>query len=1143
MRDRWRHIRSIVVAVIAAAMVPSGFLTAAAGPPTGAAPPPAEFAGAANTVTLITGDRVLVGAGAEGRTAINLLPAHRPGRRVSFQTWRSDSDVYVLPSDVQRLVPRVLDLQLFNVTGLVAAHLDDAHSAGLPLLVQHPAGGRLAATGVFRPRRELASIHATAATVDKSQAGQLGSALSDAQPTASGGAEPRIASGLLAGVSHVWLNQPVHALLDPNLTQIGAPTAWNSGLSGAGVKVAVLDTGIDTSHPDLAGKVAAAADFTGGPDTVDRVGHGTHVAAIIAGTGAASGGQRKGVAFGASLLNGKVLDDSGGGTFDTIIAGMEWAVAQQADVVNLSVGSRSPSDGTDPLSQAVNRLSHGSTTLFVAAAGNGRGVQRIESPGAADTALTVAAVDGSDRIASFSSRGPRLRDEAIKPDITAPGAGIISARAAGTVLETPVDNLYVRASGTSMAAPHVAGAAALLAQQHPDWTGAQVKAELVGTALPVAGVSVYDQGGGRLDLGHAIGQRVIADLAEVDFATVPVNDATTTRAVTVRNTGTAATTVTPGLAVRNAAGQAAPAGLVALSPTQLNLPAGGTGTVTVTLRPGAAPAGTYSGTLTLTPASGPVLRLPVGTVLRPASSTVHIRALDRRGNPDAFGSVNLVNADDVLWSPLVTVGAPGLIPLDGNGEATVPVVNGSYSAMAIIDDKAGNTLLATSLVGSAQTTINRDTTLTFSASAAQQATFPLAGITDQAVTELQLGYDRVDRQGRSAGRDNLYPGWGSAPSPLFLQPTAPVTVGGLESRLYVRIAGNDADGPAEVALPFVEAGFRNPPTYPVGAAELARYSQVEEDYHALGHQQLDYGTLQAWTSPRRGLAVGNGNTGQTFPLTRTEYYRTDARISWQECVAAFIPFGPPADLRCDVAYLAHPAGERAVKHWLVEPFDPTLALSRTGDQINFAIDPALGVAVSPLGDGDTHIEQFPAIGVLLQSMQIYRDGQLLKDGPPPPSIWVPTDRPATIEIDRRQDLDPSQLPLPSSSQVAWTFITRPPTGSAAVVPPVLVADVRAALDGFNQAAAAAPLAVEVDAHHLPGASAATVSWVEFSVTADSGQTWTSVGLTRGADGVYRGQVPAALVPPGGALGTRVRAGDTDGSRVEQTVLSAIAVAG
>jgi len=174
------------------------------------------------------------------------------------------------------------------------------------------------------------------------------------------------------------------ASLDKSVPQIGAPVAWAKGYTGKGIKVAVLDTGVDTTHPDLKTQVTAAKNFTSARDTSDHFGHGTHVASIIAGTGAKSGGKYKGVAPGARILNGKVLDDDGTGDDSSIIAGMEWAAQQGADIVNLSLGG-ADTPGVDPLEAEVNKLSEQKGILFAIAAGNEGegGDSTIDSPGSA----------------------------------------------------------------------------------------------------------------------------------------------------------------------------------------------------------------------------------------------------------------------------------------------------------------------------------------------------------------------------------------------------------------------------------------------------------------------------------------------------------------------------------------------------------------------------------------------------------------------------------------------------------------------------------------------------------------------------------------------------------------------------------------
>ncbi|MGW3247608.1 S8 family peptidase [Streptomyces sp. NPDC001070] len=239
----------------------------------------------------------------------------------------------------------------------------------------------------------------------------------------------------------------------------------------------------------MSGSIVGQADFTGSPTgTKDGHGHGTHVASTVLGSGAASKGLRKGVAPDAKLLVGKVCDSNGQCPDDGIIAAMDWAAHSGAKVVNLSLGGDA-TDGTDPMSQALNELSRTTGTLFVVAAGNkGPRSETVSSPGSADEALTVAAVDKQDQMAGFSSRGP--------------GVDIVAARADGTSMGTPVDQYYTTASGTSMATPHVVGAAAIVAQQQRELTGRQIKALLMDTATDL-GHDMYAQGTGRVDLATA----------------------------------------------------------------------------------------------------------------------------------------------------------------------------------------------------------------------------------------------------------------------------------------------------------------------------------------------------------------------------------------------------------------------------------------------------------------------------------------------------------------------------------------------------------------------------------------------------------------------------------------------------------------
>lgn len=304
-------------------------------------------------------------------------------------------------------------------------------------------------------------------------------------------------------VQMIWYDEPVYAMLDSSLRAIGIPTLWAKGYEGAGVKIAILDTGIDPQHPDVANRVLAMADLTDESDPTDRNGHGTHVASIAAGSGAASNGQYIGVAPKAKLLIGKVLRADGSGRMSMVIAGIEWAVNQGAQVINLSLGARGSSDGNDPTSLMVDRAVEAADTVVVVAAGNeGPAEKTIGAPAAARQAITVGAVEDNGQIADFSSRGPTL-DSRVKPDLVLTGVSITAARATGTTLGQPVNERYTTMRGTSMAAPHVTGVVALMLGANPALNPASIKSILMSSTRSL-NLPPNAQGNGMLDPTRAL---------------------------------------------------------------------------------------------------------------------------------------------------------------------------------------------------------------------------------------------------------------------------------------------------------------------------------------------------------------------------------------------------------------------------------------------------------------------------------------------------------------------------------------------------------------------------------------------------------------------------------------------------------------
>ncbi|QIQ06280.1 S8 family peptidase [Streptomyces liangshanensis] len=694
-----------MVAALLTAGLTTG-LTAAAPNATGTSAGEApRTSGTSSVVTLITGDRVY--ADAKGRVS-RVRPAE--GRdHIAMAVRRIDGRTYVLPADAAKLVSQgKLDRRLFDITGLIAGGYDDAHRTTLPLIVSYTqqkarAKSAFAAADVS-VRRSLPALSAEAVTTPKEASSEVWQAL-----TAPGaqGSSSRVAG---TGIGRVWLDGKRRASLDRSVAQIGAPTAWQAGYDGKGVKIAVLDTGVDETHPDLKGVEIAQKDFSGAGNTVDHVGHGTHVASIAAGSGAKSAGKYKGVAPGAKILDGKVLDDDGWGDESGIIAGMQWAADQGAKVANLSLGDFDAPE-VDPLEAAVDKLSADKGILFVVAAGNeGPGARTVGTPGSAPAALTVGAVDRADKLAPFSSVGPAA-DGTLKPDLTAPGVDIVAAKAAQGQIGDPAADGYVTLSGTSMATPHVAGAAAILSQEHPDWTGARIKQALTASAAPGTGLSAYQQGTGRVDLARAVTQSVVSDETSVSFGVQQwphTDDSPASRTVTYRNNGAVPVTLDLATEATGPDGKAAPAGVFALDTDRLTVPAGGTAHAVLTSDTRVAgPDGAYSGAVRATATEGGQrVRTSFGVIREAESYDLTLKFIGAKGKPAQGGADIIGHQNDVWESPFDE---------DGDGTLKVRLPKGTYLLdVPLISPKADGTADLALLV-QPKYDVTKNATLTFDA--------------------------------------------------------------------------------------------------------------------------------------------------------------------------------------------------------------------------------------------------------------------------------------------------------------------------------------------------------------------------------------------------------------------------------------------
>lgn len=330
-------------------------------------------------------------------------------------------------------------------------------------------------------------------------------------------------------VMKISLDIEVKALLDTSLDEINVKEVWplsdlhDQTLTGKGMRIAILDTGIDYTHPDLGGcfgplcKVIGGYDFINQDnDPIDDNGHGTHVAGIAAGNGSL-----KGAAPDAKLIAYKVLGAGGKGTVIGIVNGVQKTTdpngdgdpADHFEVGSMSIGSIG-GNPDDEMSTAVDVSSAAGVAWTIAAGNTGPSASSINSPGTARSAITVAAackswqIDGYTcvrTIANFSSRGPLIwnNTDIQKPDVAAPGVQICSAMKSGLSYPYCFSEKHYRMDGTSMATPHVAGGVALIRQAYPRYSPAEVKQLLKSTARSL-GMDYNSQGTGMVNLKAAI---------------------------------------------------------------------------------------------------------------------------------------------------------------------------------------------------------------------------------------------------------------------------------------------------------------------------------------------------------------------------------------------------------------------------------------------------------------------------------------------------------------------------------------------------------------------------------------------------------------------------------------------------------------
>ena len=769
-------------------------------------------------VRLITGDTVYIDDDGE---VTGVVPGPRPdGTFPQFAKHGVEDNVYVIPSDAIPMIGNQLDRELFNVTRLKSYDLGDS----IPVIVT-PADDDNTVTpdvsgmGVdVTNTLDAASAQTGLADAHADSAPAPAWALLDELDTAPASPDDRVSSTTM-----VWLDRRYDLDLqsdpDPDLpppvwmNTIGADQAHEDGLTGEGVVVGIVDTGVDANHPDLVGQVIAERDFTDSGSAGDANGHGTFVASEIVGTGAASGGTYVGVAPGAKLINARVIDASGTGEDSGVIAGLEWTCQQGADIVNMSLGDPSTlDDGSSFMSQAVNRISRQYGCLIVIAAGNGWGSQVVSAPGTADEALTVGATCQDGALAQFSSAGPRRGDGAVKPEIMAPGAawqiiyddgfmdymGMVGAQADGQG--------YMTAYGTSMATPLVAGAAALVKQSDPTLDRTDIRAKLMASAQDLYR-SVFYQGAGMVNIPAAVSQQVTTSPTQVNFggfdlpypenasATLTyVNDSDndltfdlTTNFDYVQSLGLPTLAQDdeeePAYARAATAEQMMPEDVfdyVSLSTDQLTIPAGGTASVEVSIVPSGFAEGYGNGYVIATSDDGTQMRTPFGWGNKPQTAMLSVSATSHNGTPfsGTYNSfISIINMETGMWEDVSAT----------SDTMKILVIPGEYKVYVYMAEwKSDNSASDVTILLPSQVSVEADTVLDIRGTQTQPVTISTDQPVDNGtiVTSAAVGghqwFSGSFTQGFS--RDTVYvspdvdPSWGLQVATMMASPLVDATI-------------------------------------------------------------------------------------------------------------------------------------------------------------------------------------------------------------------------------------------------------------------------------------------------------------------------------------------------------------------------------
>ncbi|SCF35218.1 Serine protease, subtilisin family [Micromonospora purpureochromogenes] len=1104
-----RKISALALLVLGVSAVAPGGAPASAQPTAAQPATTPKVAAQPRTVTLLTGDTVHLGT-VNGQTTVDVVPG-KGRERIPFLAHSAGKDVRVIPADAVGLLNRgKLDARLFDISKLVEFGYDDTR-ATLPLIVQHGSGAAAGLAGA-RTTRQLSG--ASAVAENRADAVSFWNNVT----SAGSGTERQ----LRAGFDKIWLDGLRHPTLDVSVPLTGAPKAWQAGWTGAGVKVGVIDTGVDQTHPDLAGRVAAAENFSPDPDALDRVGHGTHVASTIAGTAAASQGRYQGMAPGATLYSAKVCMAEGCPE-SAILAGMTWVAEQGVKVANMSLGGQDDPE-IDPIEAALTDLTSRYGVLFVVAAGNTgmAGDSTVNSPGGVAEALTVGAVSKTGELAEFSSRGPRTGDAGIKPDITAPGVGIVAARSSTSDLWPNDENpQYASLSGTSMATPHVAGAAAILAQQHPDWTPERIKSTLMAAAQPNAGIGVYEQGAGFLDVARAIQQTVTASPVSAAFERTT---AAQQRTVTYTNSGSSALTLAVSLDAKDADGAPAPAGLFSLSASSVTVPAGGTATVTVTVQAGADLPDRYFGGEVTATSGGVQVQTPVALDIARHQLSLKLVGPDGGAPTPEQGWVTVLT--DLDRQTMLVLGDPAT--------TRYRVRAGRYLVQTYL--VSGDPFLphVTTLVRPSLD-LTTDQALTMDARLAKPIAVSVPNSKATAVHQ-EFGWTIRTEQPQIWGSNDLYGVLMNIPFEYLR--TAQIGAGETPGFVsYVNgMWGQVAQDGSLHNSPYAYRVYLYEPqkmmtglTRKLGAGDFATVrSQISADVAGVPVARTAVAHAPGNSPIYRDERSVPPSFSYDVPSTITEYYNQDKQAVWQSTSAQlrYTYYQSP--------WTSFQPGRTYTVKWANAVAGPVFPEPNFGQQFATRYWGDLIGGPGPLhGDGTGHMGFRHVRGGSVE-VNLYRNGVKVGDANQAPWVWEVPAEPGDYRLAATFRSDPA-FTLSTVVDAEWTFKSGHVGDGELVKLPMTAIRYTPELNINNRAPANRLFAIPVSLDRQVGAAPGQTTALTVEASFDDGKTWRQLTVQRSGE-----QAVAWVHNPAGTgfVSLRAAATDTSGNTVKQTVIRA-----